>query len=678
MRSLASQLARHLSPAAHRTDGDLLAGFLAGSDADFGELVRRHGPLVWGVCRRALPDAADAEDAFQAVFLVLVRRAHRLTGGNTIGPWLHRVATWTVRNVRRRNARRFAKQSALPEQIAAPSSDPDLSLDLDAALLALPEKYRSPIVLCHLLGYTRAEAAGQLGCPEGTLSAWLSRGLEKLRVKLRGLDPAKALGVAAVAVPSGLGSAAVRAAAASKVAAVAAGTSTVSLIAEGVIRMFWVKKATAAAAALVAVFAMGVGVGVSGRQVVGVAEGQYKAPAKERVPAGQPDVAAADELLALNAEIEALESFLSKAEAGMKAISEKLASDLTADPKQIQQEKEIFARLQDTAKSAKQDLDALKAKFEKLKQAKPEKEKRKPLTGQADKLAHDLEQAVKLRQAALEGLSAGEKALAEQAERLKLLGKDPKAITEVREKLAGVKEAMAEAKKDLEALRQELAEQKLPARPELKKPETVRPPAPEIDKQLTDLKTLLADIQTQREKLQAEAATRAREMTRLQLQVTRLEDTIAELAKKRAELARPGAESAKPVAFVELTVTGQAGKFEFTLKETDASGKVLGTVRVAEVPMLVKLLTRLKADASAPKELRVVVEPSRDAVTALNACDAAGYKSVKFTGYIPAGGFMGQLNPNQKGGALGYKHYEGKEVSPSQLLKDIAEATTRY
>src|SRR5688572_6258229 len=101
MRRLTAQLALHITTAS-RTDGELLASFVtAGAEADFAELVRRHGPLVWGVCRRSLPDAADAEDAFQAVFLVLLRRASRLTASPTVGPWLHRVAVWTARNIRR-------------------------------------------------------------------------------------------------------------------------------------------------------------------------------------------------------------------------------------------------------------------------------------------------------------------------------------------------------------------------------------------------------------------------------------------------------------------------------------------------------------------------------------------------------------------------------------------------
>ena len=165
---------------------------------------------------------------------------------------------WTAKNVRRKNARRLARFAAMPEHVpdVAPP-DADLKADLDAALLALPARYRDPILLCHLQGFTRREAAERLGCPEGTLSAWLSRGLEKLRHRLRGRDPAKALSIAAVGVPSVLATNTAQAAVAAVVAA-ASIPPTVSVLVEGVIHMLWMKKATAVAFAMCAVFALGV------------------------------------------------------------------------------------------------------------------------------------------------------------------------------------------------------------------------------------------------------------------------------------------------------------------------------------------------------------------------------------------------------------------------------------
>src|SRR5262245_4382632 len=247
-----------------RSDGELLGAFISErSETAFSELLRRHGPLVWNACRRLLPDAADAEDAFQAAFLVLVRRARRLTTANAIGPWLHRVAVWTARNVRRKNARRLARQTTLTDRVSGPAPDADLQADLDAALLELPTHYRDSIVLCHLQGFSRREAAERLGCPEGTLSAWLNRGLAKLRERLRGLDPTLPLAVT-VAVPAVLAANTARAAAA---ATIASGfiPPTLSSIVEGVLQMFWVKKATAATLALCAVFALGMALGLSSR-----------------------------------------------------------------------------------------------------------------------------------------------------------------------------------------------------------------------------------------------------------------------------------------------------------------------------------------------------------------------------------------------------------------------------
>src|SRR6478672_8321271 len=154
-------------PADPRPDGALLAAFLTDrAEAALAELVRRHGPLVWAACRRALPDPADAEDAFQATFLVLVRRAGALTAADSLGPWLYRVAAWTGRALRRKNARRRAVVGELPAAVADPR--PYVTVELDDLLLALPDRYRSAVVLCHLQGLTHREAADRLGCAEGT------------------------------------------------------------------------------------------------------------------------------------------------------------------------------------------------------------------------------------------------------------------------------------------------------------------------------------------------------------------------------------------------------------------------------------------------------------------------------------------------------------------------------
>lgn len=226
---------------------------------------------MWGVCRRHLPDHADAEDAFQAAFLVLVRRAKGLTTRTTLGPWLYRVAAWTARNLRRKNARRLARKSPLTDAASVPPAVPDNRLDLDAALLALPQRYRDPIVLCHLEGLSRRDAAERLGCPEGTLSSLLSRGLTKLRFRLAGHE-------FIAAVPVLLAASTVRAASATQVAVSAA----VTHLMEGVLRMFWVKKATAAVAALVVVFGFGVGVGVSSR--IGTAAADEKGATLQTPP----------------------------------------------------------------------------------------------------------------------------------------------------------------------------------------------------------------------------------------------------------------------------------------------------------------------------------------------------------------------------------------------------------
>jgi RNA polymerase sigma factor (sigma-70 family) len=253
-----------------RADGPLLAAFADRRDEPaFAELVRRHGPLVWAACRRALPDPADAEDAFQATFLVLVRRARRLTGAATVGPWLLKVAALTARNARRKNARRLARAAPLPD-VPDPRPAP---ADVDDVLLGLPERCRAAVLLTHLEGLTHREAADRLGCAEGAVSSLVSRGLARLRARL---GAEVALGVA---VPAGLADAAVRSATAVQLASASA-----SSLAREVLRMFWVRKATAAGFGALVLLAVGFGAGMAVRPVPDAAGQDKEAPAVK-----QPD-----------------------------------------------------------------------------------------------------------------------------------------------------------------------------------------------------------------------------------------------------------------------------------------------------------------------------------------------------------------------------------------------------
>ncbi len=275
------------------TDRQLLDRFTAGRDERaFAELVRRHGPLVWGVCRRNLPNPPDAEDAFQATFLVLIRRAAKLPPHASLGPWLYRVAVWSCRSARRANRRRLRRvRPGLTEPVRAPGprAETDLDAALESALLALPEKYRVPIILCHLQGWTRRQAAEHLGCPEGTLSALLSRALVQLRARLADRDPAALLAVAgALAVPPALATAAVRSAV---IYTTAAGAVPLAILAttHGALRMFRVKTVRLVVTGLLAV--AGVACLVAGLAARSNSPGQASADKPPARPAGAPSLA---------------------------------------------------------------------------------------------------------------------------------------------------------------------------------------------------------------------------------------------------------------------------------------------------------------------------------------------------------------------------------------------------
>jgi RNA polymerase sigma factor (sigma-70 family) len=158
------------------TDSQLLEDYISRRDeVALTTLVRRHAPMVWGVCRRVLSNYHDAEDAFQATFLVLVRRAASIASKEMLANWLYGVARRTALKARATAAKRCARERQVTEMPEPAVAEPDLWHDLqpllDEELSRLPDKYRAVIVLCDLEGKTRKEAAWQLGVPEGTVAS---------------------------------------------------------------------------------------------------------------------------------------------------------------------------------------------------------------------------------------------------------------------------------------------------------------------------------------------------------------------------------------------------------------------------------------------------------------------------------------------------------------------------
>jgi RNA polymerase sigma factor (sigma-70 family) len=174
-------------------DGPLLERFatLQGEVADFAfaALVARHGPMVWRVCRRVLRDEHDAQDAFQATWLVLVRKAGSLRDPSSVGNWLFGVASRVALDARAASSRRQLHEqryaeSQSDEARAEERDRDDLGAVLHEELQRLPERYQTPIVLCYLVGLSHEEAALRLGCPVGTVRSRLARGRERLRARL--------------------------------------------------------------------------------------------------------------------------------------------------------------------------------------------------------------------------------------------------------------------------------------------------------------------------------------------------------------------------------------------------------------------------------------------------------------------------------------------------------------
>jgi RNA polymerase sigma factor (sigma-70 family) len=176
--------------AAENDDAVLLERFADRRDEEaFAALLRRHGPLVWGVCRRVLAEEHAAEDAFQATFLALVRKARSVSKRASIRSWLYGVALRVAVRARRQAGLRRVREQSSPPRQATEAAWPDVRSILDEEIQRLPEKYRLPVILCYLEGRTNDEAARRLNCPRGTIATRLARAREKLRSRLvrRGL-----------------------------------------------------------------------------------------------------------------------------------------------------------------------------------------------------------------------------------------------------------------------------------------------------------------------------------------------------------------------------------------------------------------------------------------------------------------------------------------------------------
>jgi RNA polymerase sigma factor (sigma-70 family) len=203
-----SEVIRHLGSASLRdgtdlTDEQLLECFVSRRErAALEALVLRHAPMVWGVCRRVLRNEHDAEDAFQATFLVLVRRAATIRTG--AGNWLYGVAHQTALKARATRARRAMRErqvAELPEPATPRDTRDDLQSVLDQELGRLPEKYRAVIVLCDLEARTGREVARELGCPEGTVASRLSRARAMLAKRLTRHGPGTSAGAVVALLP---------------------------------------------------------------------------------------------------------------------------------------------------------------------------------------------------------------------------------------------------------------------------------------------------------------------------------------------------------------------------------------------------------------------------------------------------------------------------------------------
>jgi RNA polymerase sigma factor (sigma-70 family) len=290
------------------TDGQLLERFATSRAEDaepaFAALVARHGPMVFGVCQSLLRNTHDAEDAFQATFLVLARKAGALWRHELLGPWLYGVAHHTARRLKDKNARRRRREAEAAMSVATYAGWPDRHEPRQAnrdeiealheEIARLPQKYRTAIVLCHLQGLTHEEASRQLRRPVGTISARLSRARERLRGRLvrRGMALPAGVLAASLGTPRAQAMPAALAGSTVKIAmTVSTGLTTgvvpasIASLSQGVLRSMLCTKLTIISAAVFVLAAAATSVAVLGQQ-----SAKRRPAAPQAVRAPQPDL----------------------------------------------------------------------------------------------------------------------------------------------------------------------------------------------------------------------------------------------------------------------------------------------------------------------------------------------------------------------------------------------------
>jgi RNA polymerase sigma factor (sigma-70 family) len=348
------------------SDSQLLHRFLTGRDgADqdaFSALVERHGPMVFGVCREVLGNPHDAQDAFQATFLVMARKAGSVKNGDSLASWLHGVALRVAARARSDAARRRAHERRFATfQVQERENDadpPEPCPELHEELARLPRRYREPVVLCHLEGLTSEQAAVRIGCPAGTVWSRLSRARERLRRSLarRGVAlPAAVLAAgltspARAAPPAILLDATVRTAlgfARRRATEAAVSSGSAITLATGVLHAMTISKMkTICAAAVVCALALG------GAQTLTL--GQSRGPRESQVsPAAQPN--GNDTYSSLNRSVDKLEGELDE--------TTRRNADMRKDLQDIRARLETLSantRPGDATRAATQFADALK------------------------------------------------------------------------------------------------------------------------------------------------------------------------------------------------------------------------------------------------------------------------------------------------------------------------------